>query len=337
MQQIFFIIAIVFVVVFVLAYRWKKKAENKMGKDLNSLIEANDWSGVCRILRKQLILWGVLLVLCVALLIARIMSDKQFYTPIIVCAFLAWRFFKLVRLYRISFQNMKTIEQENQEPQQMPIEELLHCCKITHIDCKPDKIKHLWLDAYERGKANGCCPVLLEVDDCFFDSLDEKSEWFDKTKFNEWQSNVLSSNFDGGQAFLRKRFEAIKEDWNDEKEWNIKVVGNDENIPPIDNFGISEGSNVYLVEVPVKEPWQVFAYIPMGEWNECPTAEEHMAVAKYWYEKYGAVVAHISNDMIQYYLPKSVKGDTMSLAEEPWVTVTILFSKERILHRLLLN
>ena len=41
-----------------------------------------------------------------------------------------------------------------------------------------------------------------------------------------------------------------------------------------------------------------------------------MAVAKYWYEKYGAVVAHISNDMIQYYLPEPLKGDTMPLAEE---------------------
>lgn len=68
---------------------------------------------------------------------------------------------------------MKTIEQENQEPQQMPIEELLYGCKITQIDNKLDKIKQLWLDAYERGKINGFCPVLLEIDDCFYDSLDE--------------------------------------------------------------------------------------------------------------------------------------------------------------------
>lgn len=211
---------------------------------------------------------------------------------------------------------LKTIEQEKQEPQLMPIEEFLHGCKITHIDCKPDKIKQLWLDAYERGKANGFCPILLEIDDCFYDSLDEKSEWFDKAKFSVWKSSVLSSNPVDGQTFLCDRFEAVKEDWNDEEDWNVKVVGNDENLPPIDDFGISDESHVYLVEVPVKEPWKVFAYIPMGEWNECPTAEEHMAVAKYWYEKYGAVVAHISNDMIQYYLPKPVTGDTMPLAEE---------------------
>ena len=170
MEQLLFIVLAV-VIIFALLYKWKKRTEKKMGNDLNALIEANDWRGVCRILRKQLIVWGLVLVLCIGLLVARIMSGGQFYTPIIVCAFLAWRFFKLVNLCRISYQNMKTIEQENQEPQQMPIEEFLHSCKITHIDSKSDKIKQLWLDAYERGKANGYCPVLLEIDDCFFDCL----------------------------------------------------------------------------------------------------------------------------------------------------------------------
>lgn len=44
--------------------------------------------------------------------------------------------------------------------------------------------------------------------------------------------------------------------------------------------------------------------------------DNHELAGKCWYEKYGAVVAHISNDMIQYYLPKPVTGDTMPLAEE---------------------
>lgn len=53
MQQTLFIVILAVVIVFALAYRWKKKAENKMGNDLNALIEANDWRGVCRILRKD--------------------------------------------------------------------------------------------------------------------------------------------------------------------------------------------------------------------------------------------------------------------------------------------
>ncbi len=118
---------------------------------------------------------------------------------------------------------------------------------------------------------------------------------------------MLSRNYDDGQAFLRERFNTIKEDCQeDNDDWSEEVVGTEDAVNPIDDFDFADGSNIYLVEVPVKEPWQVFAYIPFGGWNECPDADEQMAVAKYWYEKYGAVAAHFSNDMIQYYLPKPV-------------------------------
>lgn len=106
MENLLFTVFVV-VIVFVLLYRWKNKKENKMGNKLIALIEANDWRGVCRILRRQLFLWGFLLVWFIVLLIVRIVIDKPFYTLIIVCAFLAWRFFKLVNLYRISYKNMK--------------------------------------------------------------------------------------------------------------------------------------------------------------------------------------------------------------------------------------
>ena len=56
MEQLLFIVLAV-VIIFALLYKWKKRTEKKMGNDLNALIEANDWRGVCRILRKQLIVW----------------------------------------------------------------------------------------------------------------------------------------------------------------------------------------------------------------------------------------------------------------------------------------
>ena len=41
MEQTLFIVFAV-IIVFALLYRWKKKKENRMGNDLNTLIEAND-------------------------------------------------------------------------------------------------------------------------------------------------------------------------------------------------------------------------------------------------------------------------------------------------------
>ena len=281
MEQLLFIVLAV-VIIFALLYKWKKRTEKKMGNDLNALIEANDWRGVCRILRKQLIVWGLVLVLCIGLLVARIMSGGQFYTPIIVCAFLAWRFFKLVNLYMISYKNMKVVEVECEDniPPLPSIEWLLQGCKVTHVDVPSPEIKQLWLDAYERGKQEGFSPVLLAVDSCFFESLDDSSEWYDETKRQEWQSKVLASNLNDGASILHERMEQVKEEYSD-AEWKNDVVGTDEDIEPINDFEIVEGTDLYLVEVPVKEPWKVFAYVPFGDWNECPKAEEHMAIAKY--------------------------------------------------------
>lgn len=46
MSQILFIALLVLVVaIFVFLYRRKKKVENKMGDELNALIESDDWQG----------------------------------------------------------------------------------------------------------------------------------------------------------------------------------------------------------------------------------------------------------------------------------------------------
>lgn len=320
-QTLFIALLVVVVAIFVFLYRRKKKVENKMGDELNALIESDDWQGVCRILRKQLFIWGCVLVLVVGLIVARFtMGEHTSYAPIIVGVFIAWRFFKLVRLYVISYQNMKIMNTEEYLPNQPSLEQPLfegniHGCKITPIDDRAADIKQVWLDAYEEGKLKGFFPVLIDTDTCFYDSLDDTA-CYDDEKFNEWKAEMLNRNYDNGQAYLRERFEKVKEEYRDYGDWQDEVVGTEDAVNPIDDFDFTEGSNIYLVEVPVKEPWQVFAYIPFGGWNECPDTDEQMAVAKYWYEKYGAVPAHFSNDMIQYYVPKPVTDNTMSVAEE---------------------
>ena len=92
----------------------------------------------------------------------------------------------------------------------------------------------------------------------------------------------------------------------------------------IDHFlGISDfhGKTIPLVlaEIPVQHPWEVFAYVPFGGWNECPSSQEHMAAAKYWYEKFGAVPAVITRDVLEYDLPVPVKREeAMALALEQY-------------------
>lgn len=76
-----------------------------------------------------------------------------------------------------------------------------------------------------------------------------------------------------------------------------------------------------LVRIPVKNPWEIFAYVPFGGWNECPETEQLMSIAKYWYEKHGAVPAIITHDELEMVVPKPVsKKQAMLLAQEQLIS-----------------
>ena len=74
-----------------------------------------------------------------------------------------------------------------------------------------------------------------------------------------------------------------------------------------------------LAELPAKNPWEVFAWTPFGGWNECPAPEEQVAVAKYWFEKYGAVPGVMTMDVLEYTVPAPVGREAaMELAQEQY-------------------
>lgn len=61
-----------------------------------------------------------------------------------------------------------------------------------------------------------------------------------------------------------------------------------------------------LAKIPVKNPWEIFAWLPFGNWNDCPDTPQLMAAAKYWFERYGAVPAAMSHDELEFLLPAPV-------------------------------
>ena len=74
-----------------------------------------------------------------------------------------------------------------------------------------------------------------------------------------------------------------------------------------------------LAKIPVKNPWEVFAYLPFGNWNECPGTEELIAVAKYWAQQYGAVPAVVTHDELEFALPSPVSREkALELATEQY-------------------
>lgn len=95
-------------------------------------------------------------------------------------------------------------------------------------------------------------------------------------------------------------------DW--EKEVLGEMAGGSDN-HRFSSYWNSETDMTYpliLAKIPVKKPWEIFAYLPFGQWNDCPDTPQLMAVSKYWYEKFGAVPAVMSHDELEFVLPKPV-------------------------------
>ena len=56
---------------------------------------------------------------------------------------------------------------------------------------------------------------------------------------------------------------------------------------------------VWVLLLPTKLPWQVFAHLGYGNWNDYPDAHVHVAIHKCWFDHYGAEVVGISSDVIE--------------------------------------
>ena len=113
MQETLLIVLAV-AVVFYFLYSYKKRKEKQMGEDIESMIEVGDWNGVCRILCKQLIIWGVVLALVVFAVVYDIAAmGRMPYAKMILAALVIWRYYKLIDMYRTSRYNEKILgEQE---------------------------------------------------------------------------------------------------------------------------------------------------------------------------------------------------------------------------------
>lgn len=75
--------------------------------------------------------------------------------------------------------------------------------------------------------------------------------------------------------------------------------------------------NIYLAMIPSEHPYDVFAYIPMGNFNECPNNDKLLAIFQHWYEEYGVIPAIITYDSVHIALSKPLSDDEIEqLAEE---------------------
>lgn len=113
MQEAVFVVLLVVAVLY--TYKAKKKKERQMGDELEYLIEKEDWHGVSRILRKQLIIWGCLSVLMTAVVIASFIMGSPKYGVMALVVVFIWRTGRLMKSYADSQYNARWKQNEADE------------------------------------------------------------------------------------------------------------------------------------------------------------------------------------------------------------------------------
>lgn len=73
--------------------------------------------------------------------------------------------------------------------------------------------------------------------------------------------------------------------------------------------------------LPVTESWEVPAWLKIGGWNECPPPEVHVALFREWQKHYGAHVASVTGDVIEFTVerPPLTDAEAMALARQQYV------------------
>lgn len=186
-------------------------------------------------------------------------------------------------------------------------------CPCTYLLPQKDtaSIMAAYREAAERGEREGFTPLLLVLDE-----WGNMAEMF--SDLSEFRQGMAAAPIEDGKTLMRRVEAEAREEWGEDLTQEELV----EHLNEVLGGDMSEGQEiteflsltdyrgqvqpVVLAEIPVKDPWEVFAWLPFGGWNECPPPEEHRAAAKYWFEQYGAVPAVMSMDILEYALPAPV-------------------------------
>ena len=210
-------------------------------------------------------------------------------------------------------------------------------CECTYFPSMADDDPIMSAYSYARrlGVREGFVPVLIQADDetqleCLVMNADPEHNAdfyeFDLKTVEEYRKKMLSAPIKDGKAVLEELTGQRKEEAeDDDMDWEAEVLGEMEGGYDNDRFSCywdSDSHMTYpliLAKIPVKNPWEIFAYLPFGNWNECPDTPDLMAVAKYWFEQHGAIPAAMSHDELEFLLPAPVSQEqAMEVATEQY-------------------
>ena len=214
----------------------------------------------------------------------------------------------------------KKVPKDHGSPLAQKMTEMVHC-PAQYFPAGTDKevITIYYRYSLIKGKRKGYTPVLVPVDK-------RLAEFWEICFSNGFDSKKIlgSASSDTGKKVLEVRYKEAERDYVNEYEEpaeNLigKYFGTPQRIRAFSGFsqGDQGTQETILFEVPPERPWEVFAFLPFGGWNDCPDPEDVISISKYWYEQYGAVPSVLALSTLEMMVPECISQEaSLDLAKE---------------------
>ncbi len=184
-----------------------------------------------------------------------------------------------------------------------------------------DKLLKDYNESLERGKREGFIPIIIDVNDSMLMDIEIDDEYntidIDEIVIEKIRT-MRKELIDNASSYEGKRWldEMLKE-YQEDSEHYQKILG----VPSDKGDEIHklhlEEKYVLLAEVPVSEPWQLFAWFPFSYYRYYIDNKILTNVGKYWFEQYGAVPAFIAFNMLGMTVPQPISdAQSLNLAKE---------------------
>jgi len=247
---------------------------------------------------------GVVAGIFIVILIAYVIG-----IPIVVITFVV----KAFKNNTISEEEESLVEESRKEDVEK-FKKVIDCPYRYYDTVSSDKLLKDYNESLERGKIEGFIPIIIDVNDALLMDIEFNHKYIEKIR------TMRKELIDNASSYEGKRWldETLKE-YQEDSEHYQKILG----IPSDKGYEIQklvlEEKYVLLAEVPVSEPWQLFAWFPFSYYNNCPDNKTLANVGKYWFEQYGAVPAFIGHNMLWMTVPRPVSdAQSLNLAKEQY-------------------
>lgn len=189
-----------------------------------------------------------------------------------------------------------------------------------------------WQAAKTEGEKAGFVPVMIPAEPLMLQMLINRSGCraplsrqdtmgpFDLTRLQAVRQNMISSPLPDGAALLeeqmeksRRRIEEHGWSWEDHVTGRTMRKVTVTRFQCIWDFQSRLTRPMILARIPAAQPWHVFAWLPWELRRYDIGVTEFMAVARYFYEQYGAVLSVMSSQELEFSLPAALKKKDRSL------------------------